>query len=133
MEGGEVSDRLNDYGRYAERDAAEALFQMLLSINYLHSLGIVHRDIKAENFLYVLPGSDCLRLIDFGLSAVWGQGQEMVDICGTLSYAAPEVLRQSYTSQCDLWSLGVISFLLLSGELPFKVVGAFTNQMAAIS
>lgn len=135
MDGGELLDRLNDVERFAEKDAAEAMFQMLLSINYLHSLGIAHRDVKAENFMYDGVGGERLKLIDFGLSAVIreGKGGEMAEVCGTLSYAAPEVLQQCYTSQCDLWSLGVISFLLLSGSLPFKATGAFTNQMAAIS
>jgi len=133
MEGGELLERLHEVERFEEKDAAEAMFQMLLAISYLHSLGIVHRDVKAENFLFDEPGAGRLKLIDFGLSAVWQENAEMADICGTLSYVAPEVLRKSYTSQCDMWSLGVILFLLLSGSLPFKAVGAFTNQMAAIS
>mmetsp|Transcript_155204 Transcript_155204/g.282195 ORF Transcript_155204/g.282195 Transcript_155204/m.282195 type:complete len:391 (+) Transcript_155204:1-1173(+) len=133
MEGGELLDRLNECDRFAEEDGAEALYQMLLSINYLHSLGIVHRDVKAENFLYDAPGGKRLKLIDFGLCAVSEAGVDMAEICGTLSYVAPEVLCQCYTSQCDMWSLGVIAFLLLSGGLPFKPNAAFTNQMAAIA
>jgi len=133
MEGGELLERLNEVERFAEKDAAEAMFQMLLSINYLHSLGIAHRDIKPENFMYDAIGGERLKLIDFGLSARCCTDVQMDEVCGTLSYAAPEVLAQSYTSQCDLWSLGVISYELLSGSLPFKSTGAFTNQMAAIS
>lgn len=133
MEGGELLDRLNETERFAEKDGAEALYQMLLSISYLHSLGIVHRDIKADNFLYDAPGGERLKLIDFGLCTLSEAGVDMADICGTLSYVAPEVLGKCYTSQCDMWSLGVIAFLLLSGSLPFKPNGAFTNQMAAVA
>ncbi|CAK0890785.1 unnamed protein product [Prorocentrum cordatum] len=62
---------------------------------------------------------DHLKLIDFGFSKVWQRNTKMDLSCGTLSYVAPEVLRQSYTSQCDLWSLGVIAFILLLGYMPF--------------
>ena len=68
---------------------------------------------KLENFLYENKNSDFLKLIDFGFSKVWAKNTKMELSCGTLSYAAPEVLAKSYTSQCDLWSLGVIVFILL--------------------
>merc|ERR1719230_1130672 len=103
---------------------------VLLALNYIHSHGVVHRDIKLENFLYDKKGSDHLKLIDFGFSKIWDPNIKMKVSCGTLSYVAPEVLDQNYTSQCDLWSLGVIAFILLSGYMPFS--GAEGEQAASI-
>jgi len=93
---------------------------MLLALSYIHGHGIVHRDVKLENFLYEKQGSNHLKLIDFGFSKVWNPNNKMRMSCGTLSYVAPEVLKKSYTSQCDMWSLGVIAFILLVGYMPFS-------------
>merc|ERR1711924_99820 len=94
---------------------------MLLAVNYLHSRGLVHRDLKLENFVYEQKGSDVLKLIDFGFSKAWDKHEvDMHEKLGTAAYVAPEVLKGSYTSQCDVWSLGVIIFILLSGYMPFK-------------
>jgi len=120
MEGGELFDRVTELKRFSERDAADAVWQMLLALNYIHSHGIVHRDVKLENFLYDSKGSHHLKLIDFGFSKMWDPNIKMHVSCGTLSYVAPEVLEKSYTSQCDLWSLGVIAFILLGGYMPFS-------------
>lgn len=119
MAGGQLFDRLVERKRFSEADAQRAVWQMLLAINYLHSHDIVHRDIKLENFLFAEPGSDVLKLIDFGFSSVCAAGQQMTADCGTLGYVAPEVLSQAYTSQCDMWSLGVVVYILLFGCLPF--------------
>mmetsp|Transcript_54194 Transcript_54194/g.158231 ORF Transcript_54194/g.158231 Transcript_54194/m.158231 type:complete len:546 (-) Transcript_54194:196-1833(-) len=119
MEGGELFDRVMEQKRFSERDAADAIWQMLLALNYIHSHGIVHRDIKLENFLYDSKGSSHLKLIDFGFSKMWDPNIRMHVSCGTLAYVAPEVLERSYTSQCDMWSLGVIVFILLAGYMPF--------------
>jgi len=81
---------------------------------------MVHRDLKLENFLYDQKNSSHLKLIDFGFSKVWDPNIKMHVSCGTLSYVAPEVLEKSYSSQCDLWSLGVIVFILLAGYMPFS-------------
>merc|ERR1719221_439021 len=120
MEGGELFDRISELKRFGEPDAADAMWQMLLSLNYIHSHGIVHRDIKLENFLYDQKNSDHLKLIDFGFSKMWDPNIKMRISCGTLSYIAPEVLGKCYTSQCDMWSLGVIVFILLAGYMPFS-------------
>jgi len=131
LEGGELFDRVTERKRYSEQDAAEAARQMLLALNYLHSHGIVHRDLKLENFLYDFKHGDHLKLIDFGFSKVWDPNIKMHVSCGTLSYVAPEVLDKSYTKQCDLWSLGVIAFILLAGYMPFS--GSEQVQKAKIS
>jgi len=131
MEGGELFDRVTEQKRFTERDAADAVWQMLLAVNYLHTHGIVHRDLKLENFLYDRKSSSHLKLIDFGFSKVWDPNMKMHMSCGTLSYVAPEVLKKCYTSQCDLWSLGVIAFILLAGYMPFS--GAEAVQTKNIS
>jgi len=130
MEGGELFERVVDRRKFAEHDAAHAIYQMLLSVRYIHKNGIVHRDLKLENFLYEKKASDHLKLIDFGFSHIWEPNTTMALSCGTLSYMAPEVLDKKYTSQCDMWSLGVISFVLLTGYMPFK--GTEAQQMNAI-
>lgn len=122
LEGGELLQRVNA-GRFAEKDAADAAYQMLLAIRYLHSLGVVHRDIKLENFMYDEKGSNHLKLIDFGFSKAWDpeKNKKLKMNCGTICYVAPEVIQQSYTNMCDLWSLGVVVFLLLVGYMPFPI------------
>mmetsp|Transcript_21286 Transcript_21286/g.45500 ORF Transcript_21286/g.45500 Transcript_21286/m.45500 type:complete len:588 (-) Transcript_21286:696-2459(-) len=133
MEGGELYDRVSEKRIFSESDAANATWQMLLAINYLHSEGIVHRDIKLENFLYERKGKDYLKLIDFGFSKVLLKNGPLDVSCGTISYVAPEVLDRNYGSQCDLWSMGVIVFVMLSGYMPFSGVSdeeIFTNIRA---
>jgi len=131
MTGGELFDRISARKRFAEADAIEACYQMLVAINYMHSHNIVHRDIKLENFLYERPDSDHLKLIDFGFSRNFQPNTKMAASLGTLAYIAPEVLNGSYTSKCDLWSLGVTVFILLFGQMPFS--GSERNMCQAIS
>ncbi|CAJ1359983.1 unnamed protein product, partial [Effrenium voratum] len=119
LEGGELFDRIIEAGHFTERDAAENVWQMLLAIRYLHGLGIVHRDLKLENWLYETKEGQDLKLIDFGLSKFWEPTKKMQMRVGTLDYMAPEVLHRNYTSKCDLWSLGVIAYTLLVGSFPF--------------
>lgn len=128
MEGGELFDRVTELKQFSERDAADAVWQMLLALNYIHTHNIVHRDLKLENFLYDLKNSSHLKLIDFGFSKVWDLNTKMHVSCGTLSYVAPEVLAKNYDSQCDLWSLGVITFILLSGYMPFSGTESVQTQ-----
>merc|ERR1740130_277817 len=120
MEGGELYDRVLKKKKFAEKDVADASYQMLLAINYIHQRNIVHRDIKLENFLYESQESDHLKLIDFGFSKVWDPSIRMKMSCGTLAYVAPEVLAKNYTEKCDMWSLGVVIFILLVGYMPFS-------------
>lgn len=123
--GGELFDRIIAKGSFTERDATRVMQMVLDGLNYLHKLGICHRDLKPENLLYYHPGHDSKILItDFGLSAFRktgdGNGHYMKTTCGTPEYIAPEILaRKPYNCQVDLWAVGVISYILLSGTMPF--------------
>mmetsp|Transcript_124266 Transcript_124266/g.397814 ORF Transcript_124266/g.397814 Transcript_124266/m.397814 type:complete len:416 (-) Transcript_124266:499-1746(-) len=131
MSGGELFKRVVEKKVFSERDAADAAWQMLLAVNYIHSHGIVHRDIKLENFLYEKQGSNHLKLIDFGFSKITSdKSLKMALSCGTLAYVAPEVLAHAYTSQCDMWSLGVTIFITLFGYMPFS--GSEEKQVSDI-
>lgn len=130
MSGGEVYQRIRKKRRYSETEAANAIYQMLLAICYLHSHGVVHRDIKLENFLYDSEDSETLKLIDFGFSRYFHADTKMSLSCGTLAYVAPEVLNRDYSYHCDMWSFGVCVFILLLGYLPFQ--GAEQGQMQRI-
>ncbi|XP_061429196.1 serine/threonine-protein kinase H1 [Lethenteron reissneri] len=122
--GGELFDRIINKGSFTEADATRALQMILDGVRYLHSLGITHRDLKPENLLYYHPGVDSKILItDFGLASSRRKGDDctMRTTCGTPEYIAPEVLlRKPYTNAVDMWALGVISYILLSGAMPFE-------------
>ncbi|CAE7669535.1 mlkA, partial [Symbiodinium microadriaticum] len=117
--GGELFERIVGKPRFSEEDAAKLIRPLLESVAYLHDLGIVHRDIKPENILCG-ENLDELKIADFGLSKMLLPKEKMDTACGTLSYVAPEVLTmQGYGQEADLWSVGVIMFLVLCGKLPF--------------
>lgn len=104
-----------------ESKARELAHSIATGIFYLHSFGIAHRDLKPENILMTDESDEAQpKLVDFGLSKIVGPSEKCNDPFGTLSYVAPEVLLQKpYDKSVDLWSLGVIIYLLLSGTLPF--------------
>ncbi|XP_028305483.1 serine/threonine-protein kinase H1 homolog [Gouania willdenowi] len=122
--GGELFDRIIARGSFTERDATRVLQMVLDGVKYLHTLGITHRDLKPENLLYYHPGADSKIIItDFGLANSRKKGDEclMKTTCGTSEYIAPEILvRKPYTNAVDMWALGVISYILLSGTMPFE-------------
>jgi serine/threonine protein kinase len=107
--------------RIPEDDCRKICHQIATSLYYLHSFGIAHRDLKPENVLMVNSNDDSdVKLVDFGLSKSFGPGETCKEPFGTLCYVAPEILLQrSYDKSVDLWSLGVIMHLMLSGTLPF--------------
>merc|ERR1712137_1282576 len=119
--GGELFDKIVELGAYTESDAAELVIKMVSAIDYLHKKNIVHRDLKPENLL--LKDDDDvseIKLADFGLSKIVGNKVMMQTACGTPGYVAPEVLQASpYDKEVDLWSIGVITYILLCGFPPF--------------
>eukprot|EP00928_Gymnodinium_smaydae_P009562 TRINITY_DN13585_c0_g1_i2.p1 TRINITY_DN13585_c0_g1~~TRINITY_DN13585_c0_g1_i2.p1 ORF type:complete len:593 (+),score=139.16 TRINITY_DN13585_c0_g1_i2:83-1861(+) len=119
MEGGELYERLSERKRYTEQAAATTTYQMFLAVAYLHAHGVVHRDLKLENFLYEKKGTDHIKLIDFGFAKFWDRSKKMEQACGSVHYVAPEVLAHAYTEKVDVWSLGVIVYMLLTGSPPF--------------
>jgi calcium-dependent protein kinase len=118
--GGELFDYIVANKRLNERKAAQLFRQLLLSLSYLHSHEICHRDLKPENLLFADNTYETLKLIDFGLSKIiGGTAQAMGTKAGTPFYISPDVLSGSYDKSCDLWSAGVILYILLSGYPPF--------------
>jgi len=120
MEGGELYARLSKHKQYTEELAARSSRQMLLAVAYLHGLHLAHRDLKLENFLYEREDNNHLKLIDFGFAKFWDRSTRMTQACGSVHYVAPEVLRKSYDEKADVWSLGVIVYMLLTGCPPFR-------------
>lgn len=124
--GGELFDRLDeqpDY-HYTEAQCARLVKQMLSSVTYIHNKGIIHRDLKLENFLFSDAAADSeLKMIDFGLSKHFTFGEVQHEAVGTPYTVAPEVIKGSYDERCDVWAVGVITYLLLSGEPPFGGCG----------
>lgn len=118
--GGELFDRIVQKGSYTEKDASDLIRQVLEAVDYMHQQGVVHRDLKPENLLYYSPDEDSKIMIsDFGLSKMEDSGI-MATACGTPGYVAPEVLAQKpYGKAVDVWSIGVISYILLCGYPPF--------------
>jgi len=128
--GGELFDKLYDQPtqpgerspRFVEADAKYLVKKMLSSLNYLHTNGIAHRDLKLENFIFTSDAKDAeIKLIDFGFSTNYletGTGT-MQEVVGTCYYLAPEVLKRKYTQASDLWSLGVVIYMMVTGSVPF--------------
>ncbi|KAI0498736.1 hypothetical protein KFK09_019628 [Dendrobium nobile] len=118
--GGELFDRIIQKGHYTEKKAAELTRVIVGVVEACHSLGVMHRDLKPENFLFVNQSEDALlKTIDFGLSIFFKPGDMLSDVVGSPYYVAPEVLRKRYGIEADVWSAGVIIYILLSGVPPF--------------
>jgi len=121
--GGDLFHLLTTHPKHGvtESYAAKTVAEMLSAVSFLHSRHICHRDLKLENWV-LESGKDVwspLKLIDFGLSTHFSPGQRLSRVVGSSYYVAPEVLKKTYTEACDLWSLGVIVYMLLSGAPPF--------------
>ncbi|VDN58053.1 unnamed protein product [Dracunculus medinensis] len=126
LEGGELLSRIKAMSSFTEAQAGVIMKQLVSAVSYLHSKNVVHRDLKPENILFENKDTQAkLRLVDFGFARILPSAAEhLTTPCFTLHYAAPEVLESDdqlpqYNEQCDLWSLGVILFTMLSGNVPF--------------
>jgi calcium-dependent protein kinase len=118
--GGELFDEIQEWGNFLEEDAAELMRHILGAVNYCHKQNIVHRDLKPENVLLEENKDfDSIKIIDFGLSSVFQKDKDLSDIVGSIYYIAPEVFSGPYGSKCDIWSCGVICYILISGYAPF--------------
>ena len=134
LTGGELFEKITDedfYGDFTEKDAANIMQQVFRGINYCHANHVVHRDLKPENLLLEssvstenLGGKKAMKIkiIDFGTAQRFDptSGKKMEERYGTPYYIAPDVLNKSYTEKCDIWSLGVILYILLVGYPPFN-------------
>lgn len=120
-EGGELLDRiLSRGGKYSEEDAKVVVRQILSVVAFCHLQGVVHRDLKPENFLFTTKDEYAqLKAIDFGLSDFIKPDERLNDIVGSAYYVAPEVLHRLYSMEADVWSIGVITYILLCGSRPF--------------
>jgi len=117
VSGGELFDQIVERGNYSEHDAANLIRQVLEGIDYMHRHGVVHRDLKPENLL--CASANVIKIADFGLSKDIESGNLQTS-CGTPSYVAPEVLLGGqYDNEVDIWSIGVITYVLLCGFTPF--------------
>ena len=120
--GGELFDRIVELGNYTEKDAAKVMSTLCNALDYLHERKIVHRDLKPENILLADSSPDAdIKVADFGLARLISGKDMMKTACGTPGYVAPEVLQnKGYSSGAvDLWSAGVILYILLCGFPPF--------------
>jgi calcium-dependent protein kinase len=125
--GGELFDKILEHienqEMYTEKEAAEIILQVMSAVEYCHNNGIVHRDLKPENLLYLKKGNEKnnpLKVIDFGLSQTLNTKKILSSKVGTAYYVSPEILAGKYNEKCDIWSCGVILYVLLSGEPPFN-------------
>ncbi|XVE81146.1 hypothetical protein DITRI_Ditri15bG0039200 [Diplodiscus trichospermus] len=118
--GGELFDRIVAKGHYTERAAATVIKTILEIVKVCHEHGVIHRDLKPENFLLADASENApIKAIDFGLSIFYQPGERFSDFVGSPYYMAPEVLRRNYSKEIDIWSIGVILYILLCGVPPF--------------
>ena len=121
-EGGSLFDLIiNNNGPFTEIQASYIMHQILSVVNYCHKMKIIHRDLKPENILINKNenGFVKIKICDFGTSLMFNRGDIQNKIVGSIYYIAPEVLQKKYNSKCDLWSCGVIMYILLTGVPPF--------------
>ena len=107
---------INQKKTFTEIQACNIMYQLLSAVSYIHKKGFVHRDLKPENIMFTHTGDQALlKIIDFGSSCSLEPNKKLEKIHGSALYIAPEVLRKKYDEKCDIWSCGVILYILLCG------------------
>lgn len=135
VEGEELFDFVADRFKLKEKEACDIIEQLVKSIRYLNKLGVAHRDLKPENII-INKKTFQIKILDFGLSAYFDESSQLKSKVGTPYYVAPEVLDGSYGKECDMWSIGIICYILLVGYPPFnsknlkKIYDKITKKMA---
>jgi len=123
VKGKELFDKIVERGMYSERDASNIIYQVVSAVDYLHENGIAHRDLKPENLLSAgEEENEIVKIADFGFSKSFAgeDAEKLMTSCGSPGYVAPEILTaESYDKSVDMWSVGVIIYILLSGYPPF--------------
>ena len=120
--GGDLFQEIVDKGPFREKYCAFVIYQILLGINHCHSMNIIHRDLKPENILIIDKDKNefpRIKICDFGISKIMEKGNQDSRVVGVPYYMAPELFSKRITEKCDIWSIGVILYLLLSGRPPF--------------
>lgn len=122
--GGELFDRIIENGRFLEADASSIISKIVSAIDEAHKNGVVHRDLKPENLLFRSPENmEDIVIADFGISRTVTEDEALFTVCGSPGYCAPEIMMSSaYGKACDMWSIGVIAYTILSGYSPFGPV-----------
>ncbi|XP_046400105.1 ribosomal protein S6 kinase alpha-5 isoform X2 [Ischnura elegans] len=133
LRGGELLERIRKKDRFTEEEASQIMAKLVSAVDFMHSRGVVHRDLKPENLIFTDESDSAeIKIVDFGFARLkMEKDDSLYTPCFTLFYAAPEVLKQAtspnqmgkgadgYDKNCDLWSLGVILYAMLSGKAPF--------------
>ena len=119
--GGELFEKISSFSKFTESQAAEIIFQVFSALSYCHDKNVIHRDIKPENILLEEKGESFqIKLTDFGSSCFFAKNQELSGCFGTAYYVAPEVLNGNYNEKSDIWAVGIIMYVMLTGKPPYQ-------------